>query len=625
VTREDTLLELFAPPDGLSGHTAALVAMTASEDFLDEAMERFTGLRARERSRLGRVQAYLMLDPHESSTRRAVLRPGQVPGMHELHPRPVPAKSLLHAKLALLAFAATPTGPVQHLRLAVLTANFTRTSARHQLEHAVVIDVRLAPAAAAADRLDIGAAAAFVRMLVDRRFQREAALTDRLDALLTTAEAVAPERGRPRFIHSLEKPLFEQIKQRFRATLEPGRNILVCGSGFYEQPVPGGHKPDVLAELEALAPASARRYAVVEPTQAGAIAAWAKRAGDDGWLLRAPSDPLGLQRRLHAKYVYVGYLRDGHLSKGCAYVGSGNLSRRGLLTSGQMDDGNIETGMVLWVPDRLGGKEVTELLFWDMGIALMPEPTVGDVGDGPEDEALITTPPILSAAIVVAPARGLRLRWAEDAAAEQVSLRWPGRTDVIVARGQPDVPLADAETPAAVEVSDGSRWWTIPVVDPAGRVSWEAPRFDSYADALGALTDFPLRPAEADDDDEHRDHRDAGDDDDADSPGGLPGTANGADDAARTYALHAAAELIEEVAALQRGLDAGLIDDWLDHLDRTLSAAFPPALIDTWRAYRLDVCRHLAAPALRPPRLTDGQRRRYESILDRTAIAWGLR
>lgn len=631
--REETLLEVFEPPDGMCGHTAALVAMTAGEGFLDAAMERFTGLRARQRARLGRVMAYLMLDPHESETRTAVLRPGQVPGMHELQPRSVPIGSLLHAKVALLGFSRTRTGPIAHLRLLVLTANFTYTSARHQLEHVVAVDVPLGVSTDAADRLDVGAAASFVRTLIDRRFHREKPLTNGLDQLLAEAEAVAPRQGVPRFIHSLDEPLFKQIKKRFKRDTDVGRNILVCGSGFYEQPVPGASKPEILRQLEDLVPmtATATRLAVVEPMQAGAIAAWADRATDEGWQLRDPVDPLQLGRRLHAKFIYVGYRRDGHLSNGCAYVGSGNLSRRGLLTSGAMADGNIECGMVSSVTHRLDNDLTRALLFWDQEVGWRAESlAVGDVEDAPDEEQpnLIATPPVLSAVVVEGPSRALRLRWAEILSGpdDRVVLRWPGGPDVPLVRGQDLVGLGEAPTPTSLEVTDGTGTWPIPVIDPAGRVSWEPVGFETYEEALGALLDFPLRPAESDDDDDDGVSDDGsvvadGNDDDA----AKGGSGRSSRTEPRTYALYAAAELIEQIAAFQRFLDDSLLDDWLDHLDRNLSAEFPASLLDTWRRHGLDVPAHLRDPALRPASMTPAQRNRYERILDRTAAAWGLR
>src|SRR5476649_1810999 len=118
----ETLLDIFVPPEGMVGHSAALVAMTGAEDFLEDAMQRFTGLRPRQRVELGNVLVYLMLDGHASSSRQEVFPPGRIPGLHEFQPREVDPGSLLHAKVALLAFALSRTGVPVHLRLVVLTA-----------------------------------------------------------------------------------------------------------------------------------------------------------------------------------------------------------------------------------------------------------------------------------------------------------------------------------------------------------------------------------------------------------------------------------------------------------------------------------------------------------------------
>ncbi|MCX6925177.1 MAG: hypothetical protein NT154_18485, partial [Verrucomicrobia bacterium] len=104
------------------------------EVFLEAAVQRFSGLRPRQRAELGSILVYLMLDGHASASRQSVLPPGRVPGLHEFQPRGVDSTSLLHAKLALLAFAPNRTADPVHMRLAVLTANFTYTSARQQLE-----------------------------------------------------------------------------------------------------------------------------------------------------------------------------------------------------------------------------------------------------------------------------------------------------------------------------------------------------------------------------------------------------------------------------------------------------------------------------------------------------------
>jgi len=619
----ETLLEIFVPPDGMVGHSAALVAMTGAEDFLEEAVERFTGLRPRQRAEMGRVLVYLMLDGHASSSRKEVFPPGRIPGLHEFHPREEEPGSLLHAKVALLAFAPNRMGRPSHLRLAVFTANYTYASARHQLELVWVVDLPLAGSASVEDRTDVAAAAAFVETLLARRFHRdeqtlplkEHKLTARLDVLLALASSLASGNRKPRFIHSLDRPLYDQIRERFRGAIDKPRNLLLCGSGFYEGPSTGTRKPVVFDKLEDLGvfTKNVRRVALVEPREAGAVATWAKGGKTEGWEIVRPSDALDQNRSLHAKFVYAGYLRDDHVSNGWIYLGSGNLSRRGILTHGGMAEGNVETGVVFAVDERL---EPIERLFWSDEAETIgdKEWAIGQVGDAPDAQPILEAPPILSAMIQTAPSRRLRLLWRDDLSAESCAkLSWTGHDWFEVKRGD-EVPLSPDDSPAALSVSDSDRSWVVPVVDSTGRVGWQPPRFDTYADALAALLDFPVRPAEAvDDRDDDKDHR-------------TKGAATGKlIEQEKSYALHAAAELMEKIAALHATLPESMIDDWLDHLDRMLCASFPEPLIATWRAHRLEVFSHLREPQLRSPHLSDKQRVRYFEVLDNAARAWGLR
>jgi hypothetical protein len=569
-----------------------------------------------------------MLDGHSSTSRQGVFPPGRIPGLHEFQPRSVNPNSLLHAKVALLAFAPNRTGVPVHLRLAALTANFTYTSARQQLELVWVVDVPLDGTARPDDRADVVAAGAFVEMLLVRRFHRDEQslaprdrkLTARLDVLLAAASSLATNR-KPRFIHSLDHPHYDQIRERFRGAIDKPRNLLLCGSGFYEKPSGKARKPAVFGKLESIGVFTPNPYrvALVEPGEAGAVADWARAGETDGWEVVRPFDALDHNRRLHAKFVYAGYLHDGYASKGWLYLGSGNLSRRGILTHGGMPDGNVETGVVLDVPERFAPEDLERWLFWahdHAGAIDQDEWAVGQVGDAPDGQPILEAPPILSAIIETAPARRLRLMWREDAIVALVSISWTGRDWFNVQRAD-DVPLKDDESPTALCVRDQSdREWIVPVVDAAGRVGWQPPRFDMYSDALAALLDFPIRPAEATNDD------------DGDDGEGRDANGRGAGEAVeqdKSYALHAAAELVEKVAALQAALPESMLDDWLDHLDRMFRASFPDALITTWRAHRLDVFAHLREPELRSPHLTDRQRIKYFEVLDGAARAWGLR
>jgi hypothetical protein len=196
-----------------------------------------------------------------------------------------------------------------------------------------------------------------------------------------------------------------------------------------------------------------------------------------------------------------------------------------------------------------------------------------------------------------------------------VSISWTGREWFDV-RGTDDVPLKDDEDPIVLLVrEERGRTWTVPIVDAEGRVGWQPPRFHTYADALAALLDFPIRPAEATDDEDE----DGGEGDDT------KGKGTEETERKKSYALHAAAELVEKVAALQTSLPAAMLDDWLDHLDRMFRASFPEALISAWRTHHLDIFAHLREPELRSPLLTEKQRVKYCEVLDGAARAWGLR
>lgn len=623
----ETLLDIFRPPEGLVGHSAALVAMTGATDFLEDAVQRFTGLRPRQRAELGNVLVYLMLDGHASSSRQEVFPPGRIPGLHEFHPREVMASSLMHAKVALLAFAETRTGTPTHLRLAVLTANFTYESARRQLELAWCVDVPLSRTARPQDRADVATAGAFVQTLLAQRFHRDEqslpskvrSLTLRLDMLLAAASSLATNR-KPRFIHSLDRPLYDQIRERFRIGIDSPRNLLLCGSGFYEQPSTKASKPSIFDKLEDLGvfTTSVRRVALVEPGKAGAVATWAKGGDTEDWEIVRPFDALEQNRRLHAKFVYAGHLRDGHVSNGWLYLGSGNLSRRGILTHGRMAQGNVETGVVFEVRERLDSEEIEGRLFWLNEAEPVGDEdwAIGQVGDAPDDQPILETPPILSAVIRNTPARHLSLLWREDDSRARASISWTGRGWIDV-QGMGEVPLTDHENPTTLSVRGGrGREWVVPVVDTGGRVGWQPPRYETFADALEALLDFPIRPAEAiDEEDPHE----------RDGNGGILGRdANAKAIEQKSYALHAAAELVERLAELQISLPVSMLDDWLDHLDRMFRASFPEPLIATWRMHRLDIFAHLRKPEFRSPHLTDTQRVRYFEVLDGAARSWKL-
>jgi hypothetical protein len=361
--------------------------------------------------------------------------------------------------------------------------------------------------------------------------------------------------------------------------------------------------------------------ALVEPGEAGAVATWAKgtKGGKtEDWEVVRPYDALGHKRRLHAKFVYVGTLRAGHASNGWLYLGSGNLSHRGILTHGGMAEGNVETGVVFAVDERLDADAIKRWLFWSHKAKTVgdDEWAIGQVGDAPDTQPILEAPPILSATIETAPSRHLRLLWRDDISDKsRVQISWLGR-DWFDVKKSGKVALQNDETPAALTVSESGHEWVVPVVDSTGRVGWQPRLYENFAEALDALLDFPIRPTEDMDEDEESEIVEGNTKDT------IMGQAQ--TQQAKGYALHEAAELIERVAALQSALPEGMFNDWLDHLDRMFRASFPKDVIETWKKHRLNIFTHLKNKELCPAKWKDDQHRRYTELLDSLSTVWGL-
>ncbi|WP_244237042.1 hypothetical protein [Corallococcus llansteffanensis] len=641
-----TLLDPFSPPSGLMGQTAILVSMSGTEGFLRSAMHRFTGLGRNRRTHSGCPFAYLFLDAHPTTQRQKTYGPLTIPGLHEFQPRVSAGKNLLHAKLALLAF-----GPGRHtrpsiLRLAVTTANWTERSARHQLELLWMIDVHLdrdSEETSEEDLSDLAAARAFIQTLaeryhVPRRGQSRSLLARRYHDLLDKVDEVAPRSTRPRFMASWDESLLSQLQTRHAS--QPRKNLLMCGSGFFEEPAAlvHGRKPDVLRQLETLVSSSAMRVLTANPKTAGAVAPWWQAQTEtDGWHLVLPLDAASrASRDLHAKFIYVGYRREASCSNGWLYLGSGNLSRRGLLLSAATQ-GNIETGVVLDVP----GPVEDFLLMSTLFLSSDPAPTneLSERNPSPEEsidlDSLISVPPILRAwARSDAPGGGprLELAWRDDLEpGTTVRIRWasgePDATDACVEL-QPSayLPFATAHFPATLDISNEQGTgpvWTIPVESELGHYCLPPPSPRSFEEALAALLEFPI-DSEGDEDTDTPEGSDPIDPEEPSTDGPPRRHIEGSTEP-RQYPLHTVMEFLEGLGTHQSGLLLDQLEDWLLHLETLLPATFTPGQTSGWKGLGLDLMETLLAPGFRPPGMTSPQARRYRSIIEHSVQSWGLR
>lgn len=382
MTSNPSLLDLFSPPQtksngnsGWHGDRAILCGYSADESFMESALLNFTGADGSLRRKSRRFFMTLALDYHEKnelsdggpSTAETLRRLRQVAGLEVAGCRlaekdkPRFREFSLHAKVAVLRFE---QGGHWLLRLIVSTGNWTRTTVRDSIDLFWCCDLdseELESEESTQSIADLNAAKAFFTDLAEEYPQLDQKNLSTAVTIENTFSGLPVARGglpEPRFMHSFKEPLWPQILKRAQTHLDgcDPNNLLYLGSGFYQQSGQSGRNvvDKILADLcdcsskPALLVSNAKRHLhlYVNPKEAGFIAGEHKRLAKDGWKILPAPDPFGSRdprQFLHAKFIYCARFsnRRAILEQGWLYLGSGNLTPRGLTTEG----GNIEAGV----------------------------------------------------------------------------------------------------------------------------------------------------------------------------------------------------------------------------------------------------------------------------------------
>lgn len=630
-----TWLDAFTPPDGLVGHTAAFVTMSADVEVLECVMERFTGCTFELRRRRARVQAYLLRDARNwnCSAHRGVLTAKDVPGLFELSPKR--DSRLLHAKLAILSFAPGPDDEPTALRLVVGTGNYTTASAKQLLELVFTTETHLSGASDTQAFVDLVEAARFVRSLARIRYAtaREP-LSDMQNPmapfvhLIEPLAARRPAGPRSRFFHSLDDSMWDQLAKSIKEQVPTRRNLLICGSGFYEQVRPESPEAEVLRELAGHThlQKDALRYLVTQPDCSGQLRASFQGAESSNWgkALRAV-DMQKRSRRLHAKFVLIGRWKEYPRKRLCVqdgflYLGSANLTRRGFLLGPSKivnKQGNIETG-VFFHAGAMDEDALLHKLFVDRKEEVQDDEwgTI-DPKSSAQDVGYIN--PCLLLYVAETIGNQLRLAWSTDAQGA-LTLQFADGETRIVTPEQTEISLrGPLKSPSiAVCSSDGQQQWIVPVIDPRGRFAYEPPRISSLEALLAFFEDKP-------DTREEEDAADATDSDvEQDPPEGTSPSRSGMT-IARKYPLLEAATFLERIARVQERIEPPEINTWLARLEQLRDLTPDEDVLALLRGWNVDVFHHLEQDALAPSGMNVVQRERYRTLLHEMAQEWGLR
>lgn len=642
--KPDSLAQLFDPPDEQHrGVFGWICGYAADAGFLEDALERFSGLTQAQRAYQGRILLAVMLDPGNPQ-----IAPAEAPGALHL---PVKAAklpfALLHAKVAILGFQGGADRFA--LRVIVSTGNWTRQTLEESLDLAWHLDLLSKGAdteVVRQDRTDLAEAWDFLSSLqqsFDLRLLEHAAGKDNESAYAAAkfaawiGQIAKRYRGyRPRFCDSRERSLFAQLPDLVRHHAgDLRRNYFSLGSGFFEGEGTGGNfAPERILETlkkKALATASCEKDLFVNPLACQAVAARQSWIEEKGWTIRAARAPayFGVTpRSLHAKFIFSANWseRSNRCSSPWVYLGSGNLTNPGFMNKAG-SAGNLEAGVV-FAPKKLrwyveskkdeGADVVTNLLpiHWD-DAEKTPLPMLQAGQDMPERDAAFVAAPVAL------------FLWSERP--EGASLTPQGEVleafELLDPDGRPCERLADGsfawlgKRPRQVTVAwpaeGNARKASVPVIDCYGRYcAADLPALD-LEEAWVQLANFPMPP-----EDEELEGGDA-----TDAIDGVVADGIALATPPSAYPVRRMMILVEDIAAKQIAIAEPDWAMWCNRLEQVLTQAKDSEVVKAFQSIALNPLHPLFAPAFRPAFAATAQTQqgaRYEAALNAAITAWQL-
>jgi hypothetical protein len=637
-----SLAQLFDPPEQYQGGFGWLCGYAADAGFLEDALERFSGLTRSRRAHQGRILLAVMLDPGNPQ-----IAPAEAPGA--LH---LPAKrtklpfALLHAKVAILGFHSADRFV---LRVIVSTGNWTRQTLEESLDlawHLDILSQYTDTEVTHQDRTDLAAGWGFLSWLqqyFDLRPLERAAGKDNesADAAAKFAAwinqiAKRHKEYRPRFFDSRERSLFAQLPDLVRHhTSNLRRNYFALGSGFFEgEGVGDNFVPErILATLQKdrLVTASSEKDLFVNPLACQAVAARQCWIEKKGWTIRAAQAPAyfgAFPRSLHAKFIFSANWseKSNKCSSPWVYLGSGNLTNPGFMNKAG-SAGNLEAGVV-FAPETLrwsvegkkddGTDVVTNLLpiHWD-DAEKTTMPTLQAGQDMPERDAAFVAAPVAL------------FLWSEQLVGASLTEQGEvlGAFELLDSDGRPCERLADGsfawpgKRPQQVtvvwSVEGNARTASVPVIDRYGRYcAADLPALD-LEEAWIQLANFPMPP-----EDEELAGSDA-----MDAIDGVVADGIALATPPSAYPVRRMMILVEDIAAKQIAITEPDWAMWCNRLEQVLTQAKDSEVVRAFQSITLNPLHPLFAPAFRPAFAATAQTQqgaRYEAALNAAIAAWQL-
>lgn len=625
----ESLLQAFDAPEGYYGQVCICCALSADQIFMEEALERFT--HSGRYSYDGAPNMFLMLDRMGT-----MLDARQMPGLVQLQAKHDSNIRVQHAKVALMQFGKSRCTSRLKLtsdtvwRLVVSTGNWTKESACHYIEMVWKSDFYTKDAEVNRQLLaDLFSAYVFFAELRDSYVCNDA-LWKRAELLGECLMQFKEERGvqrmaPSRFISTVGgMSLMDAVVPQFRRD-GIKRNFIQIGSGFYEKGKDTS-KPEIIQRLDKiLKPEKGPKFFSIRPMakrivvnrdSANRLAYWEKNFWD-GWEMFDVKDPVKIKDTeskrnfLHAKYICLGNMRGEKYSDCKFYIGSGNLTRMGLLSAYGMTPnnrkgaGNIEAGIVVGV-DSTSAKALLTC-----GNRIKNSDVLEKPDETEESKMPIPVCPLNAFELV-----GALLKPVWNAQEDIEDLETP--CSVVTDAGESEISLFSEQAiayPDSRPVYILIKWrefdYWIPVITENGTLPVPVLKMHSIDDLLESIAEFPDR----------QDVDDAEEDEGDEPKKKAASSSNFHDDVQQdVFPIQLSMKLVDGIARHNETITDDSIDDWIDFLEKHLDA-LPQSKVDELKRMKVNFLNVLTAKGFAP---LQNERSRWNAFIKKMSEKWGM-
>ena len=607
--RNKSLIDMFKPPEGYTGVVMALTAMSADKNSLQEISRAFTNRQFHN----GFIFGHLFLDKRFD----CIANEGRVfEGIYQYQSKVDSLNNLLHAKIFLLGFAPSFFDSPTLFRVIVYTGNLTTASINHQLELIWTFDISNNESDLE-KRSDLYNVCSYFEKILENHnsfsFHKHITLENFL-ALAKKTSGVPKKNATNHFISSFDGPIVDHIKKYIQG--RKGLNKIICGSGFFEKDDKKKDAPNTIKDISNLVANFDSGKIVLNPSCAGAIASW-ELPEDEGWLIHTPKDQNlkesngKTSRFLHAKFILFYNKIEGRGSKatcnrGVLYIGSGNISRRGLVKN-LKNDGNIESGILIDVNNL---SDVYSKLF--VGEAYDGKIESGE-GDQDEDFLNKSRIPFCPVLALKLGEHDTKIIWCEDGLQSNTIIEIEGKK-----YKHPDDKIPSKAFKKSQDIIYEGESFNIPVISLNGLVNERDYKLDSFQDALDMLENFSKQTLDDEtippEDDEDILLKEKINSEKVDRESGV----------VRNYPLHTSAELIEKIAYINKSFENNQlqIPEWLFFLDNYFLNLFKPSDVQAWKDLGFNFLSVLKHESFSIP--CGEHSAAYNIIIDKIILHWEL-